>query len=322
MSTQEETTTAAPFSIAGSELAPGEQHRLELPLARLTSGTRIGLPLLVIHGRRPGRAMWLTAAVHGDEIAGVEIIRRVTAGLDPETMAGTLVAAPVVNVHGFNTSDRYLPDRRDLNRSFPGSPRGSLAAQIAHLVMTEIVGRCGVGIDLHTGSDHRINLPQIRANLKDPATAELAAAFGPPVAMHSRTRDGSLRQAATDAGATVLLYEGGEAMRFDDRTIEAGTTGVLRVMQHLGMVEGVRSPAGDVVFSERSRWVRATRSGVVQLAVGLGETLEKGDDLAVIHDTFGVRRATMRAPFRGMVIGHTQQPLVNRGDAIAHLAVV
>ena len=162
------------ISIAGNEVRAGRKAKLELPIARLMSGIPVTLPLLVLHGREEGPTAWISAAVHGDELCGVEIIRRVLDTLDPQTMSGTVLAVPVVNVHGFNTGDRYLPDRRDLNRSFPGSPRGSLAARIAHLLMTEVVGRATVGIDLHTGSDHRTNLPQIRADLDDPATLELA----------------------------------------------------------------------------------------------------------------------------------------------------
>ncbi len=218
----------ASFRIGELEVAPGRSATGELPIARQVTGTRISLPLQVVHGRSDGSTVWLSAAVHGDEINGVEIIRRVMRQLDARTMAGTVIAVPIVNVHGFLNGDRYLPDRRDLNRSFPGSPTGSLAARIANLFMTEIVSRCDVGIDLHTGSDHRTNLPQIRADLDDPETRALAEAFGAPLMLHSRIRDGSLRGAATERGATVLLFEGGEALRFDDdaRSPPASTASV------------------------------------------------------------------------------------------------
>ena len=311
---------AAPFPIGKTEVEPGEQAELELPIARLPSGNRIGIPLLAFHGASPGPALWLTAAIHGDEIGGVEIIRRVVAELDPSEMAGTVIAAPVVNVHGFIGGDRYLPDRRDLNRSFPGSRSGSLAARVAKIVMTEIVARCAVGIDLHTGSDHRTNLPQIRADLNDPRTAELTDAFAPAVAIHARTRDGSLRQAATDAGNTVLLYEAGEAYRFDEPAIATGTAGVLRVLAHLGICQGVETSAEPPPRSFKTRWIRATASGILHMDAALGDRLTRRQVIASIYDAFGERRRQIKAPFAGMVIGHTQHPLVNQGDAVLHIA--
>nr|WHW29206.1 putative deacylase [uncultured bacterium] len=199
------------FKIGDLDVAAGRSGIGELPVSRLVTGTHISLPLRVMHGVHDGPTVWLSAAVHGDEVAGVEIIRRVLATVDPRTLRGSVLAVPIVNVHGFLSGDRYLPDRRDLNRSFPGSPTGSLAGRIADLFMTEVVKRSDVGIDLHTGSDHRTNLPQIRADLDDPQTRELADAFGAPFMLHAKLRDGSMRAAATAADSTVLLYEGGEA---------------------------------------------------------------------------------------------------------------
>jgi predicted deacylase len=312
----------APFTLADQRIAAGRRGQLELPIARLMSGTPVALPVLVLHGRHDGPMVWLSAAVHGDEICGVEIIRRVMSRLDPRQLRGTVITVPIVNVHGFNTGDRYLPDRRDLNRSFPGSARGSLAARIAHLMMTEIIARCSVGIDLHTGSDHRINLPQVRADLDDPATLELARAFGAALALHSRTRDGSLRQAATEAGSTVLLFEGGEADRFDSRAIRDGTAGALRVLAALDMIDEAPPASAPTRLSRRSTWVRASSSGILHFDAALGEEIEAGGRLATIYDAFGKRRSTIRAKIGGMIAGHTQRPLVNRGDAIAHIAEI
>ena len=309
-----------PFEIAGSAVRPGRRAHLELPIARLMSGTPVALPLMVYHGMEEGPTVWITAAIHGDEIGGVEIIRRVSERLDPRSMAGTVLAVPIANVHGFNSGDRYLPDRRDLNRSFPGSARGSLASRIAHLVMTEIVSRCSVGLDLHTGSDHRINLPQIRADLDDAETLKLAEVFGAPVAIHARTRDGSLRQAATETGATVLLFEGGEALRFDREIINAGTLGVRRVLAHLGITGDGPEVAGSTRFSRSTRWIRASRSGILHLQPELGDAVSQGDRVATILDPFGKPLGRLRAPADGIVIGHTQHPLVNRGDAVLHIA--
>jgi predicted deacylase len=305
------------------DVAPGRSATGELPIARQVTGTRISLPLQVRHGRRNGHTVWLSAAVHGDEINGVEIIRRVMRGLDARTMAGTVIAVPIVNVHGFLNGDRYLPDRRDLNRSFPGSPNGSLASRIANLFMTEIVSRCDVGIDLHTGSDHRTNLPHIRADLDDPGTRKLAEAFGAPLMLHSRTRDGSLRGAATERGATMLLFEGGEALRFDDDALIAGVEGIRRVLAELAVIDpDTTEPHPIPVESRSSHWVRARRSGIVLLDVELGEVVQRGQLLGVIHDSVGTRLGRVTAPRRGIVIGRVQQPLVNQGDALVHLAEV
>lgn len=310
-----------PLVLAQYVVEPGSQAKLELPIARLMSGTPVALPVLVVHGRMDGPVVWITAAVHGDELCGIEIIRRVLQEIQPRSMAGTVIAVPVVNVHGFNRGDRYLPDRRDLNRSFPGSPQGTLAARIAHLMMTEVIARCSAGIDLHTGSDHRINLPQIRADLSDPATLELAHVFAAPVAIDSRTRDGSLRQAATEKGSVVLLYEAGEADRFDEPAIRVGTAGVLRVLKHFGIVEKEAPAASSAVqLSYSSKWMRASQSGILHLTVSLGDEVDRGEKVATIYDPFGKRLGTVSARISGVIIGHTQRPLVNRGDAVLHIA--
>ncbi len=311
-----------PLEIAGEQVLSGTKRQVEIPIGRLMSGTPVAIPVEVFHGRNEGPTMWMNAAIHGDEIGGVDIIRRVTEDLDPKTMNGTVLAVPIVNVHGFNNSDRYLPDRRDLNRSFPGSRRGPLASRIAHLLMTEIVQRSTVGIDLHTGSDHRTNLPQIRADLDDPETQRLAEVFGAPVAIHARTRDGSLRQAATDAGATVLLFEGGEALRFDRNAITTGTLGVQRILSHIGITNDKPATGNKTKYSRATKWARASRSGILHLRHELGDEVSKGELIATILDPYGKRRGKLGAPISGIVIGHTQHPLVNRGDAVVHVASI
>lgn len=315
-------TKAEPFAIADQVVRPGRRAKIELPIARLMSGTPVALPLLVLNGATAGPTVWLSAAIHGDEICGVEIIRRVLERIDTTRLSGTVIAVPVVNVHGFNTGDRYLPDRRDLNRSFPGSTRGSLASRVAHLMMTEVIGRCEIGIDLHTGSDHRINLPQIRGDLDNPGVRELARTFAAPIAVHSRVRDGSLREAATEAGATVLLFEGGEADRFDEAAIVAGTDGVLRVLAFVGMIDSAPESILETRWSRSSRWMRASNSGILHLDVQLGDDVTSGDPIAAIHDPFGKRLGVVSSRTTGVVIGHTQRPLVNRGDGIVHVAEI
>ena len=312
--------TRAPFAIGDTSAPAGRRTQTELPIARLMSGTPVALPVIVLHGKTDGPTVWINAATHGDEIIGVEIIRRALSLIHPSSMHGTLIAVPIVNVHGFNTGDRYLPDRRDLNRSFPGSKRGSLASRIANLMMTEVVSRCEAGIDLHSGSDHRANLPQIRGDLEDERTLELATAFGAPIAIDSRVRDGSLRGAATEAGATCLLYEGGEAYRFDEEAITTGVDGSLRVLHRLGMIDELVPPARPPRIAASSRWVRASRSGIVDCRLPLGSEVAKGEQMGVLRDPFGKQLGRLKAPSDGVLIGKLNHPLVNRGDAVLHVA--
>ena len=311
------------FEIGPVRVRPGQQRALSLPITRLVTGADVDLPIRVLHGREEGPTVWVDAAIHGDEAVGVEVVRQVLAGLDPKQLRGTLIAIPIVNVLGFMSGNRYLPDRRDLNRSFPGSARGSLASRIAHLMMTEVVDKCEVGIDLHTGSDRRTNLPQIRADLQDERTRELAAAFAAPAMLHARLRDGSLRHAAREHGAKVLLYEAGEAWRMDPWAIKAGVLGVRRVLARLGMTDEVdEQPPAPSAVSWRSGWVRARGTGMLHLEVDLGQRVEKGDRLGGLFDSFGKRVRLVHADRAGMVVGHTQAPLVNSGDAVVHIAEV
>jgi predicted deacylase len=310
-----------PLTVAGVVVAPGESSRVELEVSKLPTGTTLSVPLHVINGHRPGPTMWLSAAVHGDELNGVEIVRRVLQRVEPNQLSGALIAAPIINVFGFIDQSRYLPDRRDLNRSFPGSATGSLASRLAHRFMTEVVAHSHFGIDLHTGSHYRTNLPQIRANLRDAPTRRAAEAFGAQVIMNSQTRDGSLRHAASKRGIPVLVYEAGEPMRFDEGAIALGVSGVLRVMATLGMrkKKSARHPyRGSVV--EESSWVRARRGGILRLSAQLGQKVARKELLGVIADVFGTGERKITAPMAGVVIGHTTNPLVHQGDAIIHIA--
>lgn len=307
-------------TIGGTTVAPGERKRIELPVARLPTGTSLSIAVEIVNGARLGPHLWLSAAIHGDELNGVEIIRRVLAEVTPERLRGCLIAVPVVNVYGFIEQSRYLPDRRDLNRSFPGSKNGSLGGRLAHLFMTEVVNQCAYGIDLHTGSNHRHNLPHIRANLHNAETRACAQAFGAPLIMHSETRDGSLRQAATAKGIHVLLYEAGEPLRFDDEAIEVGTEGVLRVMASRRMWKHRKRTREPAVVAVESTWLRARRAGILRLDITLGQHVQKRERIGVITDTFGDNLVTVRANQSGIVIGLTRNPLVNRGEAIAHIA--
>lgn len=311
------------FAIGNVRVRAGSTQSTELPITRLVTGAEISLPIRVVHGKFDGPVVWVNAAIHGDEVVGVEVIREVLATLSPKAFHGTLIAVPIVNVHGFLAGDRYLPDRRDLNRSFPGSARGSLAGRIAHLFLREVVAKCEVGIDLHTGADQRTNLPQIRADLDDPRTRELTEAFAAPVMLHSEIRDGSLRHVAGERGARVLLYEAGESRRFDDWAIDAGVIGVRRVLAALGMIEAFENePAEPSVQCRGSGWVRARRTGILRLDAHLGQRVTHGERLGALYDSFGKTLRAVYADRDGVIIGHTNAPLVNSGDALVHIASV
>ena len=311
------------IEIAKEIVRPGEFRRLDLPVSRLATQTLLSLPVTVVNGIEPGPKLWLSAAIHGDEINGVEIISQILAKIQPEKLRGTIIAVSIVNVFGFIEQSRYLPDRRDLNRSFPGSEKGSLASRLANLFMREVVAHSTHGIDLHTAAVHRLNLPQIRANLEDEATYRCAKAFGAPLMMHATTRDGSLRQAATKKGIPVLLYEGGEALRFDRYAIDVGVAGIMRVMNCLEMYQFDVLPAAIATQETRqSRWIRASGGGIFHLEVELGDLVQKKQELGYITNAFGEQRVAVRASVTGLVISYTQNPLVNQGDAIIHLAVV
>ena len=314
-------TKNSPVIIAGTETQPGGRSLIHLPVADLYTGTSLWMPVHVICGRRAGPVIFVSAAIHGDELNGVEIIRRLLKRKEMKSIKGTLIAVPIVNVHGFLDQSRYLPDRRDLNRSFPGSKTGSIAARMANTFMTEIVSGCDMGIDLHTGAINRSNLPQIRGNLDDNRTRELAEAFGVPVIVNANVRDGSLRDSAAELGLPLLIYEGGEALRFDELSIKAGVLGIVRVMRHLGMLPAAKmKQSGKPVLAASTRWVRAPVSGVVSRKVKLGARVEEGQRLAIISNPLGDGEEMLRAPFDGVVIGRSNLPLALEGDAMFNLA--
>jgi len=252
------------ITIGDTTVKRGTRASIELPVADLYTGTSLAMPVKVVCGNRAGPILFVSAAVHGDELNGVEIIRRLLKRKALKSIRGTLIAIPVVNVHGFLNQSRYLPDRRDLNRSFPGSAKGSIASSLANTFLSEIVAKADVGIDLHTGAINRSNLPQIRANIGDPDTLTLARAFGTAVVLNSNIRDGSLRACAAERGFPMLIYEAGEALRFDEVSIRAGLRGVIQVMRQIGMLPPSKTTKPiNPVIADSTSWVRAPSSGVV-----------------------------------------------------------
>jgi len=313
-----------PFEIAGETVRAGARGLIDIPVARLSNHTPVSLPVHVVHGRRTGPTLFISAAIHGDEILGVEIIRRLlnTKGLD--ALKGTLLCIPIVNAFGFLAQTRYLPDRRDLNRVFPGSPNGSLAGRLAHLFLSEVVARCDLGIDLHTGAINRSNLPQIRADFSKPDLKRIAEAFAAPVILQSELRDGSLRQAASELDVAVLIYEAGEALRLDEISVRAGVRGILQVMHELGMLGGkfAKSSKTRSVFGASSQWVRAPEGGIFRAFKTLGDSIVQDDVIGVVTNPYEGGDVNVRSSIDGVIIGRTNISVVNRADALFNVARV
>lgn len=315
--------TESPLIINGTTILPGTTTTVDLPVGRLYTHVPMTMPVHVIRGKKPGPRLFISAAIHGDEINGVEIIRRLIKLPALKRLKGTIIAVPIVNIHGLINHSRYLPDRRDLNRSFPGSDKGSIAARLAYLFMNEIVCQSTHGIDIHTGAIHRDNLPQIRANLDDEETDKLARAFNVPVIISSNVRDGSLREAAAEQGIPMLLYEAGEALRFNEVAIRAGVKGIINVMRTLEMLPTPSRTSTKIIepmVARSSAWVRAPDSGILRAMVSLGSRVKKDTLLGVAADPFGTSETQIFSNYNGIVIGRTNLPLVNEGDALFHIA--
>lgn len=314
----------AAFMLNDYEIQAGSRKTVDLPVSVLSDHTPVAMSVHIIHGRLDGPTVFVSAGVHGDEVIGVEIVRRLLRASNLKSLRGTLIVIPIVNAFGFINHSRYLPDRRDLNRSFPGSTGGSLAARLAHLFLNEIVARCDFGIDLHSAAVNRINLPQIRISPDNPRTAELAEVFGAPVILHSSLREGSLRGAAKDIGKDVLLFEAGEGLRFDEMSVRAGVAGILRVLRHVDMVsaKGIAKPKAPSQYCTSSKWLRAPAGGLLRTFRAEGDVVAKGDLMAAVCDPFGEEEQEIVAPFSGIIVGRAMMPIVNEGDAVFHLARV
>jgi predicted deacylase len=316
--------SAQPFTIAGTVIDPGASATIAIPVSNTATGLPASLYVRVLHGARPGPCIFVSAAIHGDEIIGTAVIQRLLAKLDAASMAGTVLFLPVVNIFGFQAHSRYLPDRRDLNRSFPGSARGSLAAQLAAKFLKEVICHCTLGIDIHSAAVHRYNLPQIRIAPDNENLRELAMLFGAHAVIESPLRPGSLRDIARDEGVDMLLMEAGEALRFDELSVRCGVNGVLNVMAHLKMIQP-HPEATQVTIPARSRraiWVRAPRGGLCMLQQKSGDAVKKGEVIGRVAGIFGDDAMEFRAPIDGIIIGHAVLPVVNQGDALVHIAEV
>ena len=312
------------FTLGADIVAPGTRRTVDLPVSVLSDHTPVTMSAHVVHGRRAGPVVFVTAGIHGDEVIGVEIVRRLLNMAGLSSLRGTLVAIPIVNAFGFLNLSRYLPDRRDLNRCFPGSAEGSMAARLAHLLMEEVVVRCDLGIDLHSAAIHRTNLPQVRVAPGDDELMRLARIFGAPVILRSALREGSLREAARARDVGMLLYEAGEGLRFDEVAVRAGLSGTLRVLHELGMIpaKGVPRARRPSLVCRASRWLRAPQGGLLRTYRSEGDVVAEGDLLAVVSDPFGEVEARIVATEPGFIVGRAVLPVVNEGNAVFHLATI
>ncbi len=309
------------YIFGGIEVKKGETKTINLELPKLYS-TPTSLPIRVIRGKKDGPMIFISAAIHGDELNGIEIIRRLRKLKVLSRLKGTLVLVPIVNVYGIMTLSRYLPDRRDLNRSFPGSSKGSLASRIAKIFYDEVLSKCDLGMDLHTGAIHKSNLPQVRTNIKDEKTFALAKAFEAPVVLHSDLRDGSLRATALENNIPVLLYEAGEALRFDETSIRIGVKGIVNVLRELNMLPQITKKRAykTPIVSQNSSWTRSNGSGMLRTIKALGDIVQEGEIIAYIDEPLDDDSLEIKASFDGVIIGKSQIPLVQEGDAIFHIA--
>lgn len=310
------------FKIDGVEIKRGQRARINIDMGSIYDFTDVKMPVEVIRGKKDGPTIFICSTIHGDEINGIEIVRRLLAHKSLKNICGTLILIPIVNIFGFNDRSRYLPDRRDLNRCFPGLKSGSLTSQLAYKFMQEIALKSDFGIDLHTGAFHRCNHPQIRADISDEKTFELAKAFGAPVVIGSNFRDGSLRASVAQMDIPMILFEAGEALRFDEKNIQIGVEGILNVMRKIGMLKAVtkKSATKKIFVAQSSSWVRAAKSGIHIPHQSLGKLVKKGDILGEISNPFGDHKILVKANESGMIIGKSKLPLVNKGDALFHIA--
>ncbi len=313
---------AAPFEIAGHTVQPGNKLQFDLASANLYTNTPLNMPVEVIHGKQAGPVLLVCAAIHGDELNGVEIIRRLKSFRSLSRLHGTLILIPVVNLFGFVHQSRYLPDRRDLNRCFPGSEKGSIASRAAYLFFRDIVQRCTHIIDLHTAAVHRDNLPQIRAALDEPGVQQMAFGFSIPVIINSNLIENTLRAEAGKIGIPVITYEAGEALRLDEKAIVTGARGVVGVLRSLGMLASkrVRSIAVEPSIATSTRWIRAPTDGMFRSLAKLGTRISKGATLGVVSAPFSTDEEILISPFDGIVICVNNLPLVNEGEALFHIA--
>ncbi len=318
---QAEERRAKPLKMLHGSVPPGTYQRLSWSATELFEGVPIATPVLVVNGSMPGPTLCLTAAVHGDELNGIEMVRRVMHNLDAKELSGAVIGVPIVNLQGFRRASRYLPDRRDLNRYFPGNPQGSQASRIAFSFFTKVVTHCDALIDLHTGSFERANLPQLRADLRNPDVVTLTQGFGATVILHSEPAEGTLRYAATRAGIPTVTLEAGGPTELELKEVMHGVKGIETLLNTLGMVKEGRLWGDPEPVYYQSTWVRANSGGILLSDVSLGSTVERGDLLGTVTDPMSNASTSLYSPYSGRIIGMARNQVVMPGFAAFHVGI-
>ncbi len=314
--------TPEEFTIAGFKIAAGSRREIYFKISESFLASSVQIPVTIIRGAHEGPTVFITAAIHGDEINGIEIVRKLIFETDETKLSGTLLCVPVVNIPGFLEQKRDLPYNRDLNRFFPGKVRGNNAERVAHKLFTQLVRRSDWGIDLHTAAHGRANMPHIRGDMSHPKVRKIARAFGSGVIIDNVGRRGSLRRTATERGIPTILFEAGETGKFSREFSEAGYRGVRNVLEQMGMLSRKKNrprPSYQVIV-KNSDWVRAERGGILDLFFHPGQLVYKGDVLGVILNPFGKTVTKIRSPYTGMLVGVSTQPLAIPGTGICHIA--
>lgn len=309
------------FRIAGESVHAGETRDLKLKISEQYTGDPIGVPMRVMRARKGGPVVFVTAAVHGDELNGMGVIHEIMFGSQLQLVAGTLILVPVVNIFGFETLNRYMPDRRDLNRFFPGFKNGSLTSRVAYLLFEEIARRSDYGIEIHSAAQPRTNFPNVRGDLKNADVRRLAWAFGCELIIDGKGPEGSFRREATKAGCPTIILEAGEPLKIESDAVDVGVRGVLNVLRELGMMEGEQVRPSYQVRVNRATWVRAEVGGILRFHVRPGEPVEEGQRIATNASVFGERQNVLVAPCDGIVLGMTTLPMVKPGEPVCHIAV-
>ncbi len=305
--------------IAGTAVSPGKTANIDANIAKLPSGTIIDIPILVHRSKKEGPTMLLLAGMHGDEINGVEIMRRIIRDKLYKVDKGSVICIPIINVYGFINFSREVPDGKDINRSFPGNKNGSLASQVAHFLMTEVIPHIDYGIDFHTGGARINNYPQVRVKTDDALNLELANAFGAKFIINSPHRDKSLRKEAYKLDKRIMVFEGGESLRLRKDAIDAGIEGMLRVMKYLGMRKEAPEAKKASIEIAKSTWIRAKAAGLHYSDIRNGKGVDYKEVLGEVSDPFGSFQNKIKAPGKGHILAVNNNPVVNRGDALYHI---
>jgi len=308
--------------IAGKIVEPGSTVQINANIARLPTRTPIDIPIIVSRSLNPGPTLLLMAGMHGDEINGVEIIRRIIVNKYNRPLIGSVICIPIVNINGFIQFTREVPDGKDINRSFPGSKTGSLASQVAYFLTTEILPQIDIGLDFHTGGSRINNYPQIRAVLNNEENFKLAKVFAPPLIIDSKFREQSLRKEANKLGKSILVYEGGESLRLRKNAVVNGVNGALRVMKHLGMCAEAPLPDRETVVINKTTWVRAAAAGLYHSFVRPGEFIKNKQKIGLITGPYGEFEKAIKSTVNGHVIAINNKPVVNKGDALMHIGMI